>query len=123
MFASSIKDILSKFFHLDSLTENLSGYVEARVELLKLEVREEVAKAITRVAVLGVIVLLCVLFIVFLSLGLAVFVNQYFEAKYIGFLLVGGFYLLLFALALSMRKQIFQSLEHLLSNHLKHHKD
>ena len=48
---SSISEALSKFFRFDSLAENLSGYVEARVELLKLEVREDVAKVPERAGV------------------------------------------------------------------------
>lgn len=119
----SIKDIITRFFRLDNLTEDLSGYVEARVELLKLEVREEVAKALTRVMVLGVIVLLGILFIVFLSIGLAFYINQYFEEKYTGFFLVGGFYLILLLLSFGIRKQLFHSLERLLTHHLKHHKE
>jgi uncharacterized membrane protein YqjE len=124
MFSTgSIKDALARFFRLDNLAEDLSGYVEARVELLKLEVREEVAKAMTRVMVLGVIVLLCILFIVFLSIGLALYINQFFEEKSIGFFLLSGFYLLLVLLSFGFRKRLFHSLEKLLANHLKHHKE
>ena len=39
-----IKDSIFKFLRLDNLVENLSGYVETRIELVKLEVREEIAK-------------------------------------------------------------------------------
>jgi signal transduction histidine kinase len=120
MFSTgSIKAALNKFFRLDTLTEDLSGYVEARVELLKLEVREEVAKAITRVMVLGVVILLLVLLVVFLSIGFAFYFNQYFEEKYAGFFLVGGFYLILLLLSMLLRKQLFYLLERLFSNHLK----
>lgn len=123
MLSDSIKSLLSKFFRIDDLTKDLSGYVEARVELLKLEVREEVAKALTRVMVLGVIVLLSVLFIIFMSIGLAFYINNYFEEKSAGFFLVGGFYLLLLMISIIFRKQIFQFLESSLSNHLKHQKE
>jgi ABC-type sugar transport system permease subunit len=123
MFSSaSIREALSKFFRLDSLADNLSGYVEARVELLKLEVREEVARAMTRVMVLGAIIVLGILCIVFASLGLALYLNEYFDGRYTGFFLMGLLYLILFVLSMVMRKQLFQSLERLLTNHLKHHK-
>ena len=116
----SIKDVLARFFRIENLTEDLSGYVEARVELLKLEVREEITKAITRVMLLGIIVLFCVFIVLFLSIGLAFFVNQYFEKKYLGFFIVGGFYLILLLISLGMRKQLFHILERLLNNQLKH---
>ena len=124
MFSTaSIKELLSRFFHLDSLTESLSGYVEARVELLKLEVREEVAKAMTRVMVLVVIGLLGILFIIFVSMGLALLINEYFEFKYTGFFFVGGFYLILFLIAFAMRQQLIQAMERLLNKQFKTHKE
>ena len=124
MFSSgTLKDVLSKFFHLDSLMENLSGYVEARVQLLKHEVREEVAKAMTRILVLAALVLLAILVIVFFSLGLALYLSQVLGAEFAGFLVVGGFYLLLLLLSIVMKKQLFQSLERFLNRHLEHLKD
>src|SRR5688572_10241369 len=43
-----LKDTLSKFFKVDSLLGNLTGYVETRVELLKIEVKEDVAKGLAQ---------------------------------------------------------------------------
>jgi uncharacterized membrane protein YqjE len=119
----SIKESLAKFFHLDSLAENLSGYVEARVELLKLEMREELAKAMTRGMVLGIIVLICIFFTGFISLGLALYLNEFFTEKYTGFFLIGGFYLILLLASLLMRKQFFQLLERLINKNLKNPKE
>jgi uncharacterized membrane protein YqjE len=117
---SSVLEALSKFLKLDGLIENVSGYVEARVQLLKIEVREDVAKAMTRALMFGVILLFAFLFIVFFSIGLALFLNRYFHDSFIGFWVVAGFYLLLFLLAFAMRKQIHQKLEHLFNEKLKH---
>ena len=123
MFSTgSIKESLAKFFKLESLTEDLSGYVETRIELLKLEVREEIAKAISKVVLLGLIVLLIIMILTFFSIGAAFFINQYFTQKYIGFFLVGGFYLTLLLLGFLLRIQLFHTLEKLLSRHFKNHK-
>lgn len=111
----------AKFLKLDILKENLLGYVEARVALLKLEVREDVAKVITRALVFGVIIFLASLFILFLSLGIAFFINQYFKEDFLGFWIVSGFYLTLFIISIVLRKHLFQYLEHLFKDRLKHH--
>ena len=118
--ASSIIEGLAKFLKLDGLVENLSGYVEARVKLIKIEVREEVSKAITRGLIFAVIALLAFLFIVFLSIGGALFLNQYFADSYGGFFIVAAFYLLLFIMAIAFRKQIYQKLEHIFNEKLQH---
>ena len=46
MFSTAAIVALAKFLKLDGLIENVSGYVEARIAF-KIEVREDVAKAIT----------------------------------------------------------------------------
>ncbi len=117
---STIREAFSKFFRFDSLTENLSGYVEARVELLKLEVREDVAKVITKALVFGVIIFLASLFILFLSLGIAFFLNRYFNEDFLGFWIVAGFYLALFVASIVFRKQMFKNLERIFKDKLRH---
>ena len=117
---STILEVLSKFFKFDNLKENLLGYAEARVNLLKLEIREDVAKVITRALVLGVIIFLALLFIVFLSIGIALFLNRFLEENYFGFWIVSGFYLILFLVSISFRKQIFQYFERVFKEGNKH---
>jgi uncharacterized membrane protein YqjE len=117
---SSILEAAAKFFKFDSLKENLLAYVEARVNLLKLEVREDVAKVITRALVFGVIIFLAALAILFVSLGIAFFLNRYFKEEFLGFWIVAAFYLLLFGISLGMRKPLFRYLEHLLKDRIMH---
>jgi uncharacterized membrane protein YqjE len=117
---NSILEGLAKFLKLDSLKEDVLGYVEARVQLLKLEVKEDIAKAITRALVFGVILFMAFLFIVFFSLGVALFINRYFNDSYVGFGMVAAFYLILFIISLAFRKPLFHKLEHLFSERLKH---
>jgi hypothetical protein len=118
--ASTVIEMLSKFLKLDGLIDNISGYVDARVKLLKIEVREDVAKVITRGLVFAVLFLIGFMFVVFLSIGIALILNQYFTNDFVGFLIVSGFYLFVFLVAVIMRKQVHEKLEHLFSEKLKH---
>jgi uncharacterized membrane protein YqjE len=104
----SIKESLSKFFKIDSLIESLTGYLEARVELLKLEVREDVSKIISQALVFSLIFCLSLMLILFISLGVALFLNRYFEENYLGFWIVAGFYLILVVVSIVFRKQLIQ---------------
>ena len=117
---SSLKEVLFKFFKLDTLAETLSGYVEARLDLLKLEIREDVAKAFAQALVFGVIVFFVLLFIIFFSIGLALFLNRYFIDSYAGFWTVAGIYLTLSGLLFIFKKQLFQNLGRFLKERLKH---
>jgi hypothetical protein len=106
-----IKDTIFKFLRLDNLIDNLSGYVEARIELLKIEIREDVAKVVARGLMVTAILLLALIFLLFFSVGLAHFLNSFYEQPYIGYWIVSGIYgapCLIFVL---FRKKIGHSIE------------
>lgn len=48
MIMEGIKDTLFKFLRLDNLVDNLSGYLETRLALFKIEVREEIAHVLAQ---------------------------------------------------------------------------
>ena len=63
-----IKDSLFKFLRLDNLMDNLTGYVEARVELLKIEIREDIARVLAKAIVVIMVAVLAMIFLLFLSI-------------------------------------------------------
>ncbi|MGC4021943.1 MAG: phage holin family protein [Cyclobacteriaceae bacterium] len=117
-----IKDSILKFFRLDNLIKSLSGYVETRVELLKLELREEVAKVVSHGLMLVVLFLLGLLFLVFFSFGLANFFNSYFKDLYAGYWIVSGIYLLPFIILISFRDRVIHYFEKHLNEQAKRKK-
>ncbi len=107
----NIKDYILKFLRLESVVEHLSGYVESKVALVKMEIREEVAHVIAKGIIAMVLLLFGFMFLLFLSIGVAHYVNIYFEGAYAGFLLVGGFYGLVFLMLVIFRKSFLHSFE------------
>ena len=114
-----ISESILKFLRLDSLVQHISGYVEARIELMKAEVREDVAVAIARSMVIVALFFMGVLFLIFFSIGLAHFLNRFFEASYGGYWSVAGFYGATFLLLLVFRKSIYQYFEQQLTEAIK----
>jgi len=109
-----IKDSIFKFLRLDNLVENLSGYFETRVELIKIEVREEIAKVLSRALMIGVFLLLSLLFILFVSFGLANYLNDYFKNSHSGYWIVAAIYGVPGLLIFLLRGRISQYFEQLL---------
>ncbi len=105
-----LKDTLSKFFKLDSLIGNLTGLVETRVELLKVEVKEEVAKGLAKAVAWLIISFLSVLFIVFVSIGLAFLIGQRLGVAN-GFMIISGVYLLVGLILFLARNKVVSGLE------------
>lgn len=107
----NLKDFLFKFLRLENLVNHLSGYVESRIALVKLEIREELAHSLSKAIIMMILLLFGFLFLLFLSLALAHYLNLYFEDDYAGYLLVGGTYGLIFIVLLVFRKSFLHSFE------------
>ena len=114
-----ISETILKFLRLDNIVQHLTGYVETRIELMKAELREDVAKAIARGMVMVVLFLVGFLFLIFFSVGLAHFINSYFEVAYAGYWTVAGIYAVTFLIVLVFRKNIFQYFEQQFSQLIK----
>ncbi len=114
-----IKESIFKFLRLDTLMDNLTGYLEAQIALVKMEVRDEVAKILARGMVLVVALLFAFLFLLFLSVGLAHYLNSFFNKANMGYWIVAGIYGVPGLLFILFRKPISNKIEHHLSKAIK----
>lgn len=106
-----IAESILKFLKLDTLLQHVTGYVEARIELMKVEIREDIARAVSRAIVALTMILIGFMFLLFVSVGLAHLVTSFTQAAYIGYWSVAGFYGLLFLLLYLFRKSIYEKFE------------
>ena len=79
---------------IERLVSNVKEYAEERMNLIVLTLQEKTAKAIAGTASVLILIVLGVFTLAFLSFALAWFIGQMLEQPYLGFLIVGGFYLL-----------------------------
>lgn len=80
---------------LEEIRENIFRYLEARIELFTLETRgkvEEGAVAATHGVILGFLATITTIFLFSL---LAAYLNEVTDSRYLGFLIVAGFFLIL----------------------------
>lgn len=113
-----LKDRLLKFLKLDGLIDSLSDYFETRVELLKIEIKEDVIHLISQVLVGLVIGFAAVFFLFLISTALAYLIADRLGMP-AGFAIVAGFYFLLAALFYFFRKDISARLEKILMKVVK----
>ncbi len=109
-----IKDTIFKFLRVDNLVENLSGYLEARIELVKIEVREEIVKVISQGLKLVLLFLSFFLFLLFFSMGVSHFMSSYLNSTSAGFWIVSCFYGLSGLILFLFRTKIGQFFERVL---------
>jgi hypothetical protein len=119
----NIKDKILKFLRLEGLIDNLSGYVEARVALVKMEIREEVAGVLSRGLIVMLIAMVGFLFTLFVSLAAAQYLNAVMMSEYAGYVIVSLFFGLILLLLIVFRKGIFKSFEKRFVEMIRHRQE
>jgi sorbitol-specific phosphotransferase system component IIC len=107
---------------MDSLVENITGYVETRIELMKLEMKEEVSKALAKALVSVVIIAVFTLFILLISMAGAYKIGES-VGTFGGFAIVAGFYLLIGVLVFLFRGAITEMIEDRVQEKMKKKKN
>ena len=87
---------LFSFLNVDSIFGNLSGYVEKRIALFKIELKEDLALAAARLVVVLILALSFFMIVLFLSLAGGLLLNKVLGSEVLGFFLVAGFYVIFF---------------------------
>ncbi|HEX5167919.1 MAG TPA: phage holin family protein [Cyclobacteriaceae bacterium] len=113
-----LKDRLLKFLKLDGLIDSLSDYFETRVEILKIEIKEDVIRLIAQILVGLVIGVAALFFLLLISFAVAYSIADRLGTP-LGFIIVAGFYLILAILFLLFKKDISAKLEKILSEIIK----
>jgi hypothetical protein len=105
-----LKDTLSKFFKVDNLLSNLTGYVETRVELLKIEVKEDLARSLAKAIAYLFIAFILALFITFVSIAVALLLSEHL-GNFVGFSIVGLIYFMTGLILWFSREKLISNLE------------
>lgn len=90
------------------MIQKIQEYLNQRLLLLRLEVTEKLSKALAAFIKHCVLLVLFTIFFVFASIALALYIGEIFDSDVLGFLTVGGGFLVLFILAFLMRKPLIE---------------
>ena len=96
------------FERLEEIRENIFRYLEARIELFTLESRGKLEEGVVVAVHSIVLALLGTMTLIFLFSLLAAYLNEVTNSKYLGFLIVAGFFLILTVIWLAA-KDFFKS--------------
>ena len=102
----SKKKSLFNFLKLDSIIEDLSSYVENKLEILKIELKEDAAFLASRLILLIFLCTLALIILLFLSLAAGIVINLWLGSSYLGFLAIGSFYLLLLLVLIIFKNKL-----------------
>ena len=91
---------MSKLFNFDSLINKVEAYIEAKIKLTTLNIKEKIATALIKLLPVLILVFAFLLIIIFLSITLGLLFNHLLQSNWLGFAIVTGIYLLFFLLLL-----------------------
>ena len=77
-----------KILDPNGLVDNLYKYVQTKIEIAKVEVQERIEDIVKKIVLLVTLTLIGTVFLIFLLLTLALFLNKILESQYLGFLIV-----------------------------------
>jgi uncharacterized membrane protein YqjE len=80
---------------IKSIVNTLISFIETKLEIYKIQLKEEAAKFFTLIVFIIVFGLIGLLFILFLSFFIAEIINALFVHRFFGYLIVAGFYVIL----------------------------
>mgnify|MGYP001818531878 FL=1 len=80
---------------MDRMIDHLVEFVETRLEILKLDFKEESVHVIAKLLTGALIVLFSTLFFIFFSVMIAIILNEALESSYLGYAILAAFFLLI----------------------------
>lgn len=92
--------------NFSEIIETIKKLVELRVKITIHKVADDISTVITRIAVLVLMGLAGIFVLFFASMALAFFLGHLMDNTYLGFLSVGGMYLVLLLILYSMRNTL-----------------
>ena len=76
------------------IIERVKEYVKLKVEQIKLQLVGHMARLMSQLIVVGLLITLVLFMILFLSFAASALINELLESNYLGFLIIGAVYFL-----------------------------
>ncbi len=83
---------LLKYFKIDKVIDSITGYIESRIELVKMEAKEEMYEAASKAIFALVLVALFAFALMLFSFAGAVYLESVLDGEGLGYLIVGLVY-------------------------------
>lgn len=90
---------------VESLVDRVKSYVETRIDLLRLKAIDKSSSFLSLLLSMIIVILIGFIFIMLLSIGVALLIGHLLGNAYYGFFIVAGFYLLAAILIFSFRNK------------------
>lgn len=94
---------------LETLLQRAENYTKSSIDLLKLRAIDTSVKIISSITSSFIVLIAALCITTMVNFGVALWIGECLHSNYLGFFIVGGFYLLLAIIFYSFRKQLVQT--------------
>lgn len=91
--------------HISNLIDHLKEYFTTRLNLLLLKSSQKTFKVLSSIISNTILIIFFIFFLLFVSIGMALLIGEYYHHLYIGFMAVAGGYLVIGLLVYLNRKK------------------
>lgn len=95
---------------IDQIYENSNSFVRSHTKSAKLEIYERITNVISSGISAGIVITLTMLTLFFVNFGLAYWIGDLIESRSLGYVIVGGFYLVALIMYLLLRNRVAQNI-------------
>jgi len=103
--SNDTENLMDENTKIDHLVSHVREYAEERLNLIILNMIDKVSRVLSGAAFLMVLSIVGIFTTLFLSFGLAWWIGEEMQKPFLGFLMVGGFYLVVILLVVVNRKK------------------
>lgn len=94
---------------VNTLISNLKEYAEERIKLAILNLHDKSSKLLSTVATTLIFICTCIFALLFVSIAIAYWIGYQTQEPFMGFIIVGGFYVLLTIILGVYRDKLFRN--------------
>ena len=99
-----------KIFDIDKLVASLQGYIETKIELLKLDAKDEFQALLSKLFLIVILGCSAFLSIIFLSMALASLLSSLYGNAALAYLTVGALYIIIAVVIYAYRYRVLASI-------------
>lgn len=118
-----ILQLISQFLQMSRITQLISDYVRSQVDVIKMELRTEIARIVAKAVVFIIIVISTFLLMIFISFAVAERVGIYYNNPYSGYLIVALFYVAVLIAVIIFRKSLVRFVERKIETRIQQPKE
>jgi high-affinity Fe2+/Pb2+ permease len=93
-------------YSLNKTADHLRQYAESKIELIRLDIAERIVSTVSSLSSIILITCLSLFVLLFLSIGIALWINKKYVDSSMGFFIIGAAYLLITLILVLFREKI-----------------